>query len=351
MSHHATYIVTGGAGFIGANLVAELLHRQPVAHVVVIDNFRSGSVENIMAACARRSVGAFAGTILPCSTAALDWDMVLERYEPSVVFHLGAITDTTLNDEAEMFRENLGGFERLLALVGESRRHGCPVRLVYASSAGTYGAPPQAATREPFPESAAGQPRNVYGMSKWLMEAAHRRAAERDEALPVIGLRYFNVFGPGEARKGAMASMIYKLARRLLDGQPPRLFADGSQARDQVAVADVVECTLAAGGLAGGLARPPKPGVYNVGSGRAVSFNQIVDCLREALGIPPDRLPTEYFEMPASVRAYYQDYTRADIAAAALGLGWSPRVAPLEAVAQYALWIRSQGRPVGERPV
>lgn len=347
MSDQPTYIITGGAGFVGANLVAELLARQPAAHAVVIDNFRSGSFENIVQACTRRGVGPFSGSVIPCSTAALDWDMVVERHEPAVIFHLGTITDTTIANEEEMIRENVGGFDRLLAIIGESRRQGRPIRLVYASSAATYGTPPQAVRREPFPESAAGHPRNVYGFSKWLMEVAHRRAASKDDALPVVGLRYFNVFGPGEDRKGRMASMIFQLASRMLAGLPPRLFKNGEHTRDQIPVEDVVDATLAAAGMKPLRTLPPRPGVYNVGSGVPTTFNQIVESLRVSLDIPASRLPTEYFDMPESVRAFYQDFTLADVSAAAEGLNWKPTRPPLEWIGRYGSWLRAQ--TVGKR--
>jgi ADP-L-glycero-D-manno-heptose 6-epimerase len=133
------------------------------------------------------------------------------------VFHLGAITDTTLSDEAEMVRENVGGFREMMQVCAW---RGIP--LVYASSAAVYGTPPQARDGAPFPVEAAGKPSNVYGFSKWLMEQEHRRFVEDaangvDAASPlIVGLRYFNVFGPGEARKGKMASMVYQLAGQLL---------------------------------------------------------------------------------------------------------------------------------------
>ncbi|CAG0983328.1 ADP-L-glycero-D-manno-heptose 6-epimerase [Phycisphaerales bacterium] len=340
MSDRKSYIVTGGAGFVGANLVAELAAREPSSHVIVIDNFRSGSFNNIIEACDRRGVGPFTGDVVACSCATLDWDARIDLHEPRAVFHLGAITDTTVADESEMIRENVGGFERLMAVVADSRERGRPLRVVYASSAATYGTPPHTARREAFPLSAAGKPNNVYGFSKWLMESVHRRWMEKNDALPVVGLRYFNVFGPGEARKGKMASMVYQIAGRMLRGEPPRLFTDGSQARDQVYVDDVVDCTLAAAGIRTSPSpRPPRPGVYNLGSGVATSFNEVVDSLRTALDIPASRLATEYFDMPPAVREFYQDYTRADMSETERGLGWRPSHEPMTAIRTYATWL------------
>lgn len=326
-------IVTGGAGFIGSNLVAEALRRDPGAHVVVVDDLRSGSFANLVEACDRAGVGPFTGDFLAESTGALDWDDVLDAVEPAAVFHLAAVTDTTLADERPMIEHNVEGFRGVLSACVSA---GVP--LVYASSAATYGAPAQARDRAPFPEEAAGRPNNVYGFSKWLMECLHGQTSAEYEAETgapprVVGLRYFNVFGPGEARKGKMASMAFQLARQVLAGGRPRIFVDGSQARDQVAVEDVVECTLAA-------AEPKaKAGVYNCGAGVATTFNEVADAVRLGLGVADEAAPTEHFEMPASVRAFYQDYTCADMSRTRAGLGFAPRRKPREAIARYAAFL------------
>ncbi|MDX2132531.1 MAG: NAD-dependent epimerase/dehydratase family protein [Planctomycetota bacterium] len=342
-----TYIVTGGAGFIGSNLVAEILRRRPEAHVVVVDPMLSGSFANIVEALARAGLRPFRGEVLPEHAGNMDWPHMLRTTRAAGVFHLGAITDTTVTDEQRMLHANLGGFYADLETGMLAACHATDVPLVYASSAATYGSPADAADRTPFPEHAAGRPSNVYGFSKWLMEQEHARF-EREHAgtaqsitgrATIVGLRYFNVFGPGESRKGHMASMVYQLATRLLAGQAPRLFTDGTQARDQVPVEDVVDCTLRASGLFG--ASPIRSGVYNLGSGRATSFNQIVRCLREALEIPAGTLETEYFEMPPAVRRFYQDFTCADMRLAAEGLSWRPARDPERAIVEYARLLRA----------
>jgi ADP-L-glycero-D-manno-heptose 6-epimerase len=190
------------------------------------------------------------------------------------------------------------------------------------------------------------------------MECVHRRlaaeVAEEGDQLQAVGLRYFNVFGPGEAAKGPMASMPYQLCQQMLAGQRPRIFADGDQARDQVSVHDVVACTMAAAGLGSGQhaaghgGRAPAPGVYNLGSGRATSFNEIVSALREALGLPEQALPTEYFEMPPEIAEHYQVYTCADMRRAAAGLGWKPAHEPRAAIMAYGRYLaRRAGAAVG----
>jgi ADP-L-glycero-D-manno-heptose 6-epimerase len=340
-----SFIVTGGAGFVGSNLVAALLSRLPRPRVLVVDSFRSGSFANLVDACQRRGT-VFDGEVLTTGTHRIDFERLLAAANATAVFHLGANTDTTVSDEVEMLRCNVDGFAEML--------RACAWRqtpLVYASSAATYGTPPQAADRIPFPVEAAGRPSNVYGFSKWLMECEHQRinrAAQADGArLPwVVGLRYFNVFGPGEAFKGKMASMVHQLAMQMLAGQRPRIFADGAQARDQIFVEDVVDCTMAAAGLArdGGFTeRQPTPGVYNLGSGVATSFNDIIAALREGLGIPEKDLPTDYFDMPDSIRAFYQNYTCADLTETKRGLHWQPRWKVHEAIAHTARLLKANG--------
>lgn len=335
------FIVTGGAGFIGSNLTAELYRREVDCHVVVVDDFRSGSFANLVEACERKGVGAFRGEIIPDSVADLNWQPAVAGLEPRAVFHLAAITDTTVHDQQKMIRDNAESFADIAGACIES---GVP--LVYASSAATYGTPPQAGRREAFPLEAAGAPDNVYGFSKWLMEVEHARLAEtycddRGRAPWIVGLRYFNVFGPCEARKGKMASMVFQLARQVLNGQRARLFRDGTQARDQVYVEDVIDCTLAAAGM--GEKKKPEPGVYNLGCGVATSFNEIVGAIGQGLGLSGG-VEVEMIDMPESIRAFYQDYTCADMSRTKSGLGWSPRHEPKAAMRSYVADLAERPR-------
>ncbi|MEN0019452.1 MAG: NAD-dependent epimerase/dehydratase family protein [Planctomycetota bacterium] len=336
------FIVTGGAGFIGSNVCASLTERYPSSRVVVIDDFRSGAVANLIAAYERRRVGAFTGEVLPGGSHEHDWSKLIGRYRPDVVFHLGAITDTTVLDESEMLRVNVGGFGELLR---SSMSAGA--RVVYASSAATYGSPDAGDQRRPFTEDLAGRPNNVYGFSKWLMEAEHSRVSDEIGAdAPIVGLRYFNVFGPGESTKGKMASMARQLALQLLGGNRPRLFTPGDQARDQVHVDDVVGCTLAAGGIGG--AAVPTPGVYNCGSGAATSFNAVADAVREGLGMTGAEHQTEFFEMPETIAKFYQAFTQADLSRTTAALGWAPAIEPAEGVRSYAALLGESWRERGE---
>lgn len=338
----ACYIVTGGAGFIGSNLCARLAGHSPGAHLVVVDDLSSGSFENLVLAHDRAGIGPFTGEFVAMTSAEVEWAWLMTETRPRAIFHLGAQTDTTVADERAMLERNVNGFSEMLELCNDAE-----IPLVYASSAATYGTPAVALDRQAFKEEHAGRPNNVYGFSKWLMECEHRRFSERIVASGgptprVVGLRYFNVFGPGEGHKGSMASMVLQLGRHLLEGRSPRLFHDGQQARDQVFVDDVVACTLAGAGL--GDKTEPNPGVYNCGSGEATSFNRIIEALRETLQIPEGQQEVEYFEMPESVRAFYQDFTKADLSATTAALGWAPKTSPAEGIAEYARWLADQQR-------
>ena len=344
-------VVTGGAGFIGSNLVAEILRREPGRHVIVIDDFRSSSSASITDACRRADIGPFTGTLIPKSTHEIKWSSFFKRLGPAAVFHLAAITDTTVADEQLMIEVNTGGFRELLH---QSHRNQTP--LVYASSAATYGSPPAAEDRRPFPTREAGFPNNVYGLSKWLMENEHRRYAQTvtgrtaegweharippasvdGHAPHAVGLRYFNVFGPGESRKQHMASLAHQLAHQMLNGRNPRIFSPGEQTRDQVPVQDVVACTIAAA------AETAKPGVYNLGSGTPTTFNEVVDAVREGLGFSPSERPTEYFEMPPDIARFYQSFTLAEMTETEHALNWIPQHQPTRALQDYAALIKQE---------
>ncbi|GIW74417.1 MAG: ADP-L-glycero-D-manno-heptose-6-epimerase [Phycisphaerales bacterium] len=344
MAEPVCYIVTGGAGFVGSNCCAAISKARPDARVLCIDDFRTGSFHNLIEAYDRIAQGP-----VTCEVWPEDWTRAIDLlagtwasspgvpspalHGPVAVVHMAAITDTTVDDQRAMLATNAGrAWEAMLRGVVKGSH-----RLVYASSAATYGTPPQARDRQPFPLDAAGRPENIYGFSKWAMEQAHRRVQREHPRAWIVGLRFFNVFGPGESSKGAMASMAYKLAQQMLQGQRPRLFAPGDQARDQVYVDDVVAGVLAALGLGG--RRDPQPGIYNMGSGLATTFNQVADAVRAGLGLPSDQLPTEYFQMPEHIARFYQSFTQADMSQTSQALGFEPAHDPVQATRQYAQYL------------
>ncbi|MFW6038877.1 MAG: NAD-dependent epimerase/dehydratase family protein [bacterium] len=319
-------LVTGGAGFVGANLVQKLQATRPDADITVVDDFRSGSFTNLSHESEHAALNfSYTGRLIARSLNDLDLEALIDELDPEIVFHEASITDTRVTDQAKMIADNVEPFEMLLQLAIERG-----YKLVWASSAATYGQQANGAAnqRRPFKLEDAGQPANVYGFSKWLMENLHRQAQRDHPEAHLVGLRYFNVFGPGEAHKGPIASMTYQLAQQMLEGKRPRIFHDGEQARDQVYVRDVVDCTIAAAD------DHAKSGIYNLGSGTTTTFNQIVAALNEAFGTD---LAPEYFQNPFP---FYQDFTCADLTETERGLNWSPQYTPHAAILEYARLLK-----------
>jgi len=216
-----------------------------------------------------------------------------------------------------MLRVNTNAFRRLLEIAAS-----LSAGVVYASSAGVYGNSPA-----PNRIGEGEQPENVYGFSKLMMDHVARELVRTRPELRVVGLRYFNVYGPGESFKGRMASMILQLGRQLLAGERPKLFKHGEQRRDFVYVEDVVQANLR--GLTA-----KQSGVFNVGSGRARSFNDVLAILGQALGVTPQ---VEFIDNPWS---FFQTHTEADIAATAAQLGYRPEFSLEAGIERYAPEIR-----------
>ena len=305
-------LITGGAGFIGSNLALELERRYPDIQVTIIDDFRSGEFSNLVG---------FRGDLVAQDLASLD---LLSRFRPGefqVVFHLASITDTTVTDARQMIWSNVEGFRRAAEF---ARLSGVP--LIYASSAAIYGVCRSGRMRE----DQAARPANVYGFSKTLLENLARRYTDTSGGCRAVGLRYFNVYGPGEVHKGAAASMIYQLAEQIRAGKRPRIFKHGEQQRDFVYVKDVVEATLLA-------ADANHSGVYNVGSGRPTSFNEVVALLNKALGTDHD---PDYFDNPYP---FYQPHTEADVTRARAELGYVPKYPIDRGIAEYAKRLMEVG--------
>jgi len=196
---------------------------------------------------------------------------------------------------------NLEFFHSLLGWAVRSN-----ARVVWASSCSIYGQGPV-----PMKESQPPDPLNVYAFSKLAMERAAMRYAPK-LAHPIVGLRYSNVYGPGEDHKGKFASMIHQLAKQMRAGKRPRIFTPGDQKRDFVYVDDVLQANLKA-------ATTKNSGVYNVGCGQAFTFNQVVAELNRVFGTD---LQPDYFENPYS---FTQDWTEANVGESRKGIGYEPR--------------------------
>jgi ADP-L-glycero-D-manno-heptose 6-epimerase len=282
-------LVTGAAGFVGSNLAKRLA--ADGHETVALDDFSSASWVNLVD---------FPGDVLTCDVSS-NVDVLTSAKPFDIIFHEGSITDTTVLDQRKMMHNNVEGFRKVLDLAV-----GWGSRVIWASSAATYGRGPA-----PMRESQKAEPLNVYGYSKLAMERLadqYRRHLRQ----PVVALRYFNVYGPGEAHKGKFASMIHQLAKQIRAGKRPRIFTPGTQKRDFVYIDDVLQANLKAAVAKTG-------GVFNVGCGQAFTFNQIVAELNRAFGTD---LQPDYFENPYS---FTQDWTEANVGESRKALGYEPR--------------------------
>src|SRR5437667_10503850 len=239
----ANFIVTGGAGFIGSNHTLALQERFPNARLTVIDDFRSGDFKNL---------AGYRGDFVAQNRATLDWREQFGNESFDAILHLASITDTTLHDQFLQVHDNVESFRRILNFARPGK-----TRIIYASSAATYGAATTSSV-----ESNGAAPSNVYAFSKAIMDNLATLEAKENPNWIIIGLRYFNVYGPREAHKGVPASMVYHLAQQMKAGQRPRIFKQGDQKRDFVYVKDVVEGSIIA-------LVANESGSYNLGSGPA----------------------------------------------------------------------------------
>ena len=305
------FLITGGAGFIGSNLALGLQSLLPEARLTLIDDFRSGDFKNL---------AGYRGDFVAADLAQLDWQRQFGDERFDAIFHLASITDTTLHEQFVQVHDNVESFRRLLSFAQPSH-----TRVIYASSASTYGA-----ASEPSSESNATAPANIYAFSKVIMDnIATRRIHDHPEWV-IIGLRFFNVYGPREAHKGTPASMIYHLSRQIKAGQRPRIFKHGEQRRDFVYVKDVVDGMIRA-------LDAYRSGIYNLGSGTAHSFNELVAILNKSLGT---NFKPEYIDNP---HPHYQNFTQADLLRVQGALGYKPRFTLEAGVKDYMQWLYADG--------
>jgi ADP-L-glycero-D-manno-heptose 6-epimerase len=293
------YVVTGAAGFIGSRIV-EALNRAGVSDIIAVDNLsRSSKVANLT----RLEIADF-----------IDKGEFLQRLDSfdgavEALLHQGACSDTMELDGRYMMENNYRYSKTLLDWCQEAE-----VPLLYASSASVYGA-----SSEFREERACERPLNVYGYSKFLFDQLVRRALPGNTA-QIAGFRYFNVYGPNEAHKGRMASVAFHAYHQLLTSGKVQLFegsagyGNGEQRRDFIHVDDVVDVNLWF------LEHREVSGIFNCGTGRAQTFNQLAAAAINAMQGSEhssrelaSRGLIEYISFPQGLRERYQSFTEADL--------------------------------------
>lgn len=299
-------LVTGGAGFIGSNLAGRLA--ADGHDVTAADTFASAHFSNL---------ADFPGDVLTLKDGE-DTESIVSLGRFDAIFHQASITGVVgpngedLSDQHRMMRNNVETFRRILDWAVETR-----ARMIWASSCSIYGRGPV-----PMKESQPPDPLNIYAFSKLTMERMAARYAPKLPH-PIVGLRYSNVYGPGEDHKGRLASMIHQLARQMRAGKRPKIFTAGQQKRDFVYIDDAVQANVKA-------MSAKQSGSFNAGAGNAWSFNEVVAELNRVLGT---ELAPDYFDNPYS---FTQDWTQTDLSEAKRVLGYEPKFDLRRGIQAYA---------------
>ena len=303
--NNKTVLITGGAGFIGSNLAFYFQNNFPDAHIVVFDSFRSEerfSNGNLKSFGHYKNLIGFKGDIVCGDINSQDDLDRLEGYHFDYIFHQAAISDTRVYDQEIIMQTNVNSFYAILEMAKRM-----DAALVYASSAATYGSCPS-------PQTVGKEnPENPYGFSKYAMDQIAYRYVRENPQMSIVGLKYFNVSGPREFFKEKTASTVIQFAHQILAGKAPRLFEGSDKiVRDFVYIKDVIQASIKA-------CSPKKSGVYNVGTSKPRSFQDIADILQKEL---KTNYGTEYFPNPFTG---YQMHTQADISTSKEFLDFSPQ--------------------------
>jgi len=314
--NNKTILITGAAGFIGSNLCFYFQNNYPQATIVALDCFRSGetfSNGNLKSFGHFKNLIGFNGITISGDINDKDLLKSLEdNYNFDYIFHQAAISDTTVQEQDLMIKTNVNAYEDLLKIAIKHKAN-----MIYASSAATYG------ESDRF-EVGFEEPNNVYGFSKVMMDNITYKYLAKGVDINIVGLKYFNVYGPREFYKNKTASMVVQFGHQILDGQTPKLFEGSDKIlRDFIYIDDVIQANIKA-------CNPKKSGVYNVGTGKARSFEDIVNILQEQLEIDNGK---EY--IPNPFIGQYQFFTQANIETTKENLDYESRFSMEEGIKAY----------------
>jgi ADP-L-glycero-D-manno-heptose 6-epimerase len=315
-----TILITGGAGFIGSNLAFFLQDNFPNSKIIIFDCFRSYETfpnSNLKSFGHYKNLIGFKGNII-CGNINNQSDIaLLSDYKFDYIFHLAAISDTRVYDQEIILKTNVNSFYDLLSIAKKDQS-----TLVYASSAATYGS-------QPSPQTVGKEcPENPYGFSKLIMDQIANKYCNENPELTIVGLRFFNVYGPKEYYKANTSSMVIQLGHQILDGKAPRLFNNSDSIfRDFIYIDDVLQSIIKG-------CSPKKNGVFNVGTGISRSFQDIADILQTELATD---FGSEYFNNPYDG---YQMHTQANIAETIENLNFKPNVTLEQGIKLYISEIK-----------
>ena len=311
-----TVLITGAAGFIGSNLCFYFQNNYPDCTIIALDCFRSGetfSNGNLKSFGHFKNLLGFNGIVI---SGDINDNKLLEslekNYQFDYIFHQAAISDTTALEQDIMLKTNVNAYESLLKI---AIRHNA--NMIYASSAATYG------DSNRF-EVGYEKPNNVYGFSKVMMDNITYEYLKKDLDISIVGLKYFNVYGPREFYKNKTASMVVQFGHQILKGLTPKLFEGSDKIlRDFIYIEDIIQANVLA-------TNPKNSGVYNVGTGNARSFEDIVNILQKELEIDNGK---EY--IPNPYVGQYQFFTQANIETTKENLGYEPKFSMEDGIRAY----------------
>ncbi len=308
-------LITGGAGFIGSNLAFYFQENYPSSKIIIFDCFRNEETfanGNLKSFGHYKNLIGFTGEVICGDINNLNDLILLSDYKFDYIFHQAAISDTRVSNQELIMRTNVNAFLSLLNIAKENSSV-----MVYASSAATYGSMPSPQT------IGKENPENPYGYSKYAMDQLALIYSKKYPKMSILGLRYFNVYGAKEFYKDKTSSMVIQLAHQILDGKQPRLFKGSDKIlRDFVYIDDVIQANIKA-------CSSKNSGIYNIGTGKPRSFQDIANILQKELGVD---LGTDYFTNPYTG---YQMHTQADISASEKNLEYKPKFTLEEGIKAY----------------